>query len=44
LFSAAGYTFKASGGNAAPTASADVLFTFAVVNTTVIYSMTDNLQ
>ena len=40
----AGGTFKASGGNIAPTASKDVLFRFAVINTTIIYNMVDNLQ
>lgn len=44
LFSAAGYTFKTSGGNSPPVSGRDVLFTFAVINTTIIYSMTDNLQ
>jgi hypothetical protein len=40
----AGYTFKTSGGNVAPTSGKDVLFTFAVFNSTVVYSMSDNLQ
>lgn len=44
IFSAGGFTFKASGGNTAPTASRDILFTFAVINTTVVYNMIDNLQ
>ena len=44
VFSAAGYTFKTSGGAVPPVSGHDVLFTFAVVNTTVIYSMSDNLQ
>jgi hypothetical protein len=44
LFSSGGYTFKSSGGNVAPTASKDVVFTFVVINTTVVFSMTDNLQ
>ena len=44
VFTAGGYTFKASGGNVAPTASKDVLFTFAVFNNTLIYNMVDNLQ
>lgn len=44
VFSAAGYTFKTSGGASAPTPGQDVLFTFAVINTTVVYSMSDNLQ
>ncbi|MEZ0391326.1 MAG: beta strand repeat-containing protein, partial [Pseudobdellovibrionaceae bacterium] len=43
-FASGGYTFKASGGNVAPTASKDVLFTFTVFNNTVIYNMIDNLQ
>jgi hypothetical protein len=44
VFSASGFTFKTSGGNVAPTASKDVLFTFAVINNTIVYSMMDNLQ
>jgi len=43
LFSSAGYSFVASGGNIAPVASQNVLFTFAVINKTVVFSMTDNL-
>jgi len=39
-----GYTFKTSGTAAAPTASKDVLYTFVKINTTVIYTMMDNLQ
>jgi hypothetical protein len=44
LFSASGYTFKTSAGAVAPTVSKDVLFTFAVIGTTIIYNMQDNLQ
>lgn len=44
LFSSSGYTFKMSGPAAPPAAGKDVLFTFAVINTTVIYTMMDNLQ
>lgn len=44
LFSAATYSFKSSGGNTAPTASRDVLFSFSVYNNVVIYKMVDNLQ
>lgn len=44
LFSAAGLTFKTSGGAVAPTSGRDVLFTFAIINNIVVYSMVDNLQ
>ena len=44
IFSAAGYTFKTSGGAVAPAPNQDILFTFAVINSTVVYSMSDNLQ
>lgn len=44
VFSAGGFTFKTSGGPGAPVPSKDILFTFAVVGTTVIYNMVDNLQ
>ncbi|NUN06836.1 MAG: hypothetical protein HUU57_13865 [Bdellovibrio sp.] len=44
LFAHSGLIFKTSGGNVAPTANKDVLFTFAVIGTTVIYTMMDNLQ
>jgi len=43
-FSSSGFTFKTSGGPTAPTAGKDALLTFAVYNTTVIYTMMDNLQ
>lgn len=44
LFAQAGLVFKSSGGSVAPTANKDVLFTFVVIGTTVIYTMMDNLQ
>lgn len=44
LFAHSGLTFKTSGGNVAPTANRDILFTFTVIGTTVIYSIMDNLQ
>ncbi|MNL61974.1 hypothetical protein D3C87_1859530 [compost metagenome] len=43
LFSQTGLTFKTSAGNVAPKSGKDVLFTFAVIGTTVVYSMMDNL-
>lgn len=43
VFSAAGRTFIISGGTVAPTASASVMFTFAVFGNKIVYSMTDNL-
>jgi type II secretory pathway pseudopilin PulG len=44
LFSATGKSFRTAGGNVAPTAVRNVLFTFAVINGTVVYSMMDDLQ
>lgn len=44
VFAHSGLVFKTSGGNIAPVSGKDVLFTFAVIGTTVIYSMVDNLQ
>lgn len=44
LFSATSMTFKTSGGATAPFSGKDILFTFSVTNTTVVYTMTDDLQ
>lgn len=42
--SAAGYIFKTGGGAMGPMPGKDVLFTFVVIGTTVVYNMVDNLQ
>jgi hypothetical protein len=42
-FLGTGLTFKTSGGATPPIASRDVVFTFAVIGGTVVYSMLDNL-
>jgi len=44
LFSASGLTFKTPAGAVAPVSGKDVLFTFTRIGSTVIYSMSDNLQ
>lgn len=43
-FSAAGYNFNTSGGALAPVTGKNVLFTFAVIGGTIVYSMMDDLQ